>query len=238
MSLKDNYLYKFDLGYNKKVIGVDEAGRGPLAGPVVSAVAELKREFLSEEYQEEMELMLEINDSKKLTEKKREKLFSIILKYFNYGIGVSTNHEIDEINILNATFLSMRRAIEDFEKKGINCNNKLFLIDGNHKIKGLNYSQEAIVKGDSKSLVIAAASIIAKVTRDKIMDDLELQYPLYQLKNHKGYGTKKHRELIIKYGITDIHRKTFLKNILLIGNLCTKEKIKDDNKNDKNMKLF
>ena len=208
-----NEMYEFDLKYGT-IIGIDEAGRGPLAGPVVSSAVYLKK-YIPE--------LNEINDSKKLTEKKREKLYDIINENFYVGIGISTEKEIDEINILNATFLSMRRALEELEKKGVTLGDKKILVDGNHKIRLCSLNQEPIIKGDSKSLSIGAASIIAKVTRDRIMLELSKEYPEYGFDQHKGYGTKKHREILIKKGFTSIHRISFLKKILTV-----KEEIQDD----------
>ncbi len=201
--MENNLLYQFDLEKGEVVIGVDEAGRGPLAGPVVAAAVKLKK------YSDELQ---EINDSKKLTEKKREKLYDIILENFEVGVGIATSQEIDEINILNATFLAMRRAIEKLGEK--TKTDSLILVDGNFKIREYNGKQEAVVKGDAKSLAIAAASIIAKVTRDRELIADAQKYPEYGFEKHKGYGTKAHREALIKYGPSPIHRKSFLKKIL------------------------
>lgn len=197
-----NEMYLFDLGMGD-VVGVDEAGRGPLAGPVVASAVKLKK------YDKKLEL---INDSKKLTEKKREELFDLVLSCFEVGVGIATVQEIDELNILNATFLSMRRALDDLKGNGVEI--KKVIVDGNHKIREYDGEQEFVIKGDSKSLSIAAASIIAKVTRDRVMVELGKKYPEYQFEKHKGYGTKAHREVIIEKGATEIHRKTFLKKIL------------------------
>ena len=200
----DNPLYLYDLEY-KNVIGVDEAGRGPLAGPVVAAAVILK------EYTEELD---EINDSKKLTEKKREKLYDIIMKNFDVAVGISTVEEIDKLNILNADFLAMRRALKDL-KSLKNEKEYTVLVDGNLKIKEYIGKQLPIVKGDAKSLSIAAASIIAKVTRDRLMKDLASVYPDYHFEKHKGYGTKAHIEAIKDKGaIEGVHRKVFLRKIL------------------------
>ena len=200
----DNPLYLYDLEY-KNVIGVDEAGRGPLAGPVVAAAVILK------EYSEELD---EINDSKKLTEKKREKLYDIIMKNFDVAVGISTVEEIDKLNILNADFLAMRRALKDL-KSLKNEKEYTVLVDGNLKIKEYIGKQLPIVKGDAKSLSIAAASIIAKVTRDRLMKDLANIYPDYSFEKHKGYGTKAHIEAIKDKGaIEGVHRKVFLRKIL------------------------
>lgn len=203
--MENNLLYKFDLDKGVKIIGVDEAGRGPLAGPVVATAAKLKN------YSEALQ---EINDSKKLTEKKREKLFDIILENFEIGIGIATPEEIDEINILNATFLAMRRALKDLEKK-IEIDDALILVDGNFKIREYFGNQEPVIKGDAKSLSIAAASIIAKVTRDRLMVEESKNYPEYQFEKHKGYGTKAHRTVLLQKGPTPIHRKSFLTKILV-----------------------
>lgn len=194
-----NPMLQFDIEKDNTV-GVDEAGRGPLAGPVVAACAQLIK------YDERLS---KINDSKKLTEKKREELFDIILSTFHVGVGIATVEEIDEINILNATFLAMRRSIDD-----IDVQVDRVIVDGNHKIRECTLDQEPIIKGDAKSLNIAAASIIAKVTRDRIMEILDKEYPSYGLGKHKGYGTKAHREALLEKGATKIHRKSFLKKIL------------------------
>ena len=201
----DNPLYLYDLEY-KSVIGVDEAGRGPLAGPVVAAAVILKQ------YSEELD---EINDSKKLTEKKREKLYDIILNNFNVAVGIASVEEIDKLNILNADFLAMRRALKDLEKFHEADKDYIVLVDGNLKIKEYEGKQLPVVKGDAKSLSIAAASIIAKVTRDRIMKELGLKYPDYDFEKNKGYGTKKHVEAIKTKGVLkNVHRKVFLRKIL------------------------
>ena len=185
-------------GY-KIVCGVDEAGRGPLAGPVYAAAIILPDGL------EEMG----INDSKKMTEKKREALFDIIVdNAVAYGIGFATEKEIDEINILNATFLAMRRAVEAMGVKP-----DLVLVDGNRK-PNTGYEEMTLVKGDAKSISISAASILAKVSRDRYMKDLAERHPEYKFEQHKGYGTKLHYEMIEQYGILPDHRRSFLKKIL------------------------
>lgn len=200
----ENSLYSFDLDFGE-VIGVDEAGRGPLAGPVVAAAVKLK---------EYSDLLDSINDSKKLSEKKRAELFEVIKKNFYIGIGIASVEEIDDINILNATFLAMRRALNNLGND-IKLEDFKVLVDGNFKIRECNLNQFPIVKGDSKSLSVAAASIIAKVTRDEIMSNLKNLYPHYLFEKHKGYGTKKHIEIIKEKGvISGIHRNSFLKKIL------------------------
>lgn len=194
-SYEQNALNK---GY-KVICGVDEAGRGPLAGPVYAAAVILP-------------LGLEIdglNDSKKLTEKKREQLFDVICeKAISYSIGIATEQEIDEINILNATFLAMNRAVN-----GLTVKPDYALIDGNQH-PGLSIADETIVKGDGKSMSVAAASILAKVSRDRFMLEMAEKYPEYCFEKHKGYGTKLHYEMIEKYGVAPIHRRSFLKKIL------------------------
>ena len=196
-------LHEFDLSKGEIVIGVDEAGRGPLAGNVVAAAAILKK------YSSDLD---DINDSKKLTEKKREKLFDVIMENFYIGVGEATPEEIDEINILNATFLAMRRDLENLKKQ---CStDHLILVDGNFKIREYEGEQEFVIKGDAKSLSIAAASIIAKVTRDREMIEEGKKYPEYKFEKHKGYGTKLHKEKLLELGVLPIHRKSFLNKII------------------------
>lgn len=185
-------------GY-KVVCGIDEAGRGPLAGPVFAAAV-----ILPENYSHPV-----LNDSKKLSEKKRDAVYDDIIKdAVCYSVGIATEEEIDEINILNATFLAMKRAVE-----GLVIKPDFAYIDGNQYPKtGVN--EETIVKGDGKCISVAAASIIAKVSRDRFMLEINKQYPEYQFSKHKGYGTKLHYEMIEKYGVSKVHRRTFLKKIL------------------------
>ena len=197
-----NSLREFDETYEGTVLGVDEAGRGPLAGAVVAG-AVIIPEYFSE--------LDEINDSKKLTEKKREKLFEIIIEKCIVGIGISDEKEIDEVNILNATFSAMRKAISQVTEK---TEFDVVLVDGNHKIKGYMGKQEEVIKGDAKSLSIAAASIVAKVTRDRMMLEVAKEFPEYNFAKHKGYGTKLHREILLEKGPCKYHRKSFLKKIL------------------------
>ncbi len=187
-----------EAGY-KVVCGIDEAGRGPLAGPVYAAAVILP-------------LGLEIdglNDSKKISEKKREQLFDVICeKAIDYSIGVADEQEIDEINILNATFLAMHRAVE-----GLKIKPDYALIDGNQYPRIPFVTEETVVKGDAKSMSIAAASILAKVSRDRFMMEKAKEYPQYQFEKHKGYGTKLHYEMIKEFGPSPIHRMTFLKKL-------------------------
>ena len=196
-------LYEFDKEKGD-ILGVDEAGRGPLAGPVVAAAVKIHQ------YHDFFEM---IHDSKKLSEKKREELFDKILTYCDVGVGIASVEEIDEVNILEATFIAMNRAIEDVSKNS-DVTFDTVLVDGNKIIKKYDGKQEFLVKGDAKSLSIAAASIIAKVTRDRIMLKFAEIYPEYHFEKHKGYGTKLHREILLEKGVLPIHRKTFLKKIL------------------------
>lgn len=185
----------------KLICGIDEAGRGPLAGPVYAAAVILPDGCEIEG----------LNDSKKLTEKKREALFDVVKqKALYWGIGSADEKEIDEINILQATFLAMRRAVENMGVKP-----DLALVDGNQKPHiNQDIEEVTVIKGDAKSMSIAAASILAKVSRDRFMLELAEKYPEYEFEKHKGYGTKLHYEKIAEYGISDIHRKSFLKKII------------------------
>ncbi len=196
---------------NAKVfIGIDEVGRGCIAGPVVAASVYLNKYNLdfSKDINniKNIEIFKQIKDSKKLSEKKREFLYDFIKKNMVCGIGIVDEKIIDEINILNATKLAMLKSVKDISKKLNKIN--LLLIDGNSKINS-NIEQITIVKGDSKSYSIAAASIFAKVTRDRIMLNYDKLYPKYDFKNNKGYPSKKHVLALEEYGVLSIHRKTF-----------------------------
>lgn len=187
----------YSKGYNC-VCGVDEAGRGPLAGPVFAAAVILPRGYVIEG----------VNDSKKLSEKKREELFEKIKsEALCYSVASVDEKIIDEINILNATFLAMEKAVE-----GLKINPDFVMIDGNRAPKSLDIQCQTVVKGDAKSASIAAASILAKVSRDRYMLEMAEKYPEYCFEKHKGYGTKLHYEMLDKYGVSDIHRKSFLKS--------------------------
>lgn len=192
----ENELYDSDY---KLIGGIDEVGRGPLAGPVVAGCVILpKQSFIPD-----------IDDSKKLSEAKRELLSEIIKKKaISYGIGIIDNERIDRINILNSTYEAMKMAIYN-----LNIKADFLLVDA-ISIPDIDIAQMSIVKGDAKSISIAAASIIAKVTRDNLMKKYDEIYPQYGFYKNKGYGTKEHIEAIKKYGPCPIHRKTFLKNIL------------------------
>lgn len=185
--------YKFDQDYETPIIGVDEVGRGPLAGPVISAAIILNKEKIPEG----------INDSKKLSKKKREVINEELISQHKFAIGIASVEEIDKINILQASLLAMKRAVLN-----LNIKPQTILVDGN-KLPDLEYNMYPIIKGDSKSISIAAASIIAKVYRDKLMQDLSLQYPGYYWEKNSGYGTKQHLLALDNLGVTPIHRKSF-----------------------------
>ena len=186
-------------GFNT-VCGVDEAGRGPLAGPVCAAAVILPEDTVIEG----------LDDSKKLSEKKRERLYDEITeKAVAYCVAYGTLEEIESVNILEATFIAMNRAID-----GLKVKPDFAIIDGNRVPKGIKIPCATLVKGDSKSMSVAAASVLAKVTRDRLMLTYDEKYPQYNFKKHKGYGTKEHTELLKQYGPSPIHRLSFLKNIL------------------------
>lgn len=189
------------------IAGVDEVGRGPLAGPVVAAAVVLPKDFD----------IIQINDSKKLSEKKREELFPLIKEQaVAYSVGMITNDIIDEINILEATKRAMRGAILSLDEKLKNDKKNgidMILIDA-LTLDGIDIKQRGIIKGDSKSISIAAASVLAKVTRDHMMIEYDKKFPGYGFASNKGYGTKAHYEGIKNQGLCPIHRKTFLKNVL------------------------
>ena len=185
-----------DLG---AVAGIDEAGRGPLAGPVVAAAVILPKDIV----------LPFLNDSKKVTEKRRDVLFDQIKQEaIAYGIGIASNALIDEINILQATYEAMREAISKLSKTP-----DILLVDAVH-IPDINIKQVGIVKGDAKSVNIAAASILAKVTRDRLMLEYDKIYPEYGFASNKGYGTAKHIEALKAYGACDIHRRSFIGNFV------------------------
>ena len=185
------------------IIGVDEAGRGPLAGPVVSGAVIITERIEG------------VKDSKSLSEKKREALFNIIReRCVAFGVGIAAPEEIDRMNILNASLLSMKRAVDSLRINLKNnrmklSKNVIVLVDGNKKIKDFKLRQKTVVKGDSKIYQISAASIVAKVVRDRMMCSFAKRYPQYNFCKHKGYPTKEHKLLIKKYGASAIHRKSF-----------------------------
>ena len=188
----------FDMG-KEYVCGIDEAGRGPLAGPVVVASVMLPKDSMIEG----------VNDSKKVSEKKREKLFDLILnEAISYGIGIIYQDEIDQINILQATKKGLTEALKQMKVRP-----DVILVDALNGIDTLGIPYKSIIKGDAKSYSIAAASIIAKVTRDRIMREWDKVYPEYGFINHKGYGTAQHIQAIREYGLCPLHRRSFTKNI-------------------------
>ncbi len=196
---EENKLYKRKLYI---VVGIDEAGRGPLAGPVVAASSIIKTKNIL--YKKN------IRDSKKLTSKKRLEIYNLLIKdpKIEWGIGIVSEKIIDKINILEATKLAMKKSILNLEKKIQPKKINFLLLDGNFKIN-TDLKQKSIIRGDDKVFSIAVASIIAKVTRDKIMEKYHKRYPLYGFNRHKGYGTKLHFKTLKKYGPCKIHRKTF-----------------------------
>ncbi len=188
----------YEMGY-KYICGIDEVGRGPLAGPVVTCAVILPKD----------ETILYLNDSKQVSKKKREELYEIIIdKAIAYSIGMSSEERIDEINILQATYEAMRMSIDNLKIKPD------ILLNDAVKIPNVNIHQVPIIKGDTLSASIAAASIVAKVTRDRIMQEYDNIYPEYGFADNVGYGSAKHIEAIKKYGPTPIHRKTFIKNFV------------------------
>lgn len=197
--LEEMYIYEKranESGY-KFIAGVDEAGRGPLAGPVVAAAVILPPDTY----------IYGVNDSKQLSSKQRDMLYDLIIeKAIDVGVGIVDEKQIDEINILNATKVAMKLAIEKLEQQP-----DILFIDA-VKLDDIGIKQLSIIKGDSKSISVAAASIIAKVTRDRLIEALDSTYPVYGFKKHKGYGTKEHIDAIRKFGICPIHRVSFTKN--------------------------
>jgi len=197
--LRIEALWKFEREnvYYNYICGIDEAGRGPWVGPVVAGAVILPKDCD----------ILYINDSKKLSEKKREELYDVIVeKALAWGVGYASPERIDEINILQATYEAMRMAISS-----LNPQPDLLLNDA-VKIPGVKIPQIPIIKGDAKSISIGAASIIAKVTRDRMMRQYDELFPEFQFAKNKGYGTKEHIEALLKYGPTPIHRRSFIKN--------------------------
>lgn len=190
---------EFDKNFKYPVCGVDEAGRGPLIGRVYTAAVVLPQNCVIEG----------INDSKKLSEKKREQLFNeIIKKAVCYSINYAERDVIDEINIRNATYMSMNNSVNGLSQKP-----EFALVDGD-AVTNMRTPHECVIGGDAKSQSIAAASILAKVSRDRYIMELDKKYPVYDLKSNKGYGTKKHIEAIKQFGITPEHRRTFVKNFI------------------------
>lgn len=196
------------------IIGTDEVGRGPLCGPVLACAAMYKdANFeIPTEKQKQFDL---VRDSKKLSEKQREEIFDFISEHFYVGFGMCDHETIDRINILEASFLSMKKAIQELKRNmgqeiwGEVEPKYIVLVDGNKIIPNLSMEQYAVIGGDKLVKSISAASIMAKVTRDRMMEEMHLKYPQYGLDKHKGYGTKVHMDALIQYGPCPIHRKSF-----------------------------
>ena len=198
-------LFEFDNSFGKAIIGTDEAGRGPVAGGVFASAV-----CFTEKNKELISKLSVLNDSKQLSKKKREELYDIILgNTINSTVCIEVN-EIEKINILNASLKAMKLACESVYNK-VNKENVLILVDGNKYIKNIKIPQKYVVKGDSKSASIAAASILAKVTRDRYMENLDKEFPQYGWLKNAGYLTKAHIEAIDKFGLTKYHRPSFLK---------------------------
>lgn len=203
------------------IVGVDEVGRGPLAGPVVVSACVIKdiNDFLDDPQQDQWKL---VRDSKLLSEKQRKEAFSFVKEKYYVGVGQSNPSTIDRINILQATFLAMKKAIADLEhvidREGAyaDAEQMMIMIDGNQLIPNFTREQVCVAKGDQIAKSIAAASVIAKVLRDNLMEKYDTKYPQYGFRTHKGYGTKVHMDALQKYGATPIHRKSFapVKNVL------------------------
>jgi ribonuclease HII len=227
------------------VIGVDEAGRGPLAGPVVASAC-VMRSFQSEALENPKASLWDlIRDSKTLSEKQREKMFDFIHEHFYVGVGICDHKTIDRINILEASFLAMKKAVANLKVSINKCHSRvggnpvnktklhdwipafagmttgrlIILVDGNKKIPNFSMEQIAIVSGDKIVKSISAASIVAKVTRDRIMREIDKKYPAYQFSKHKGYGTKLHMEMLKKHKPCEIHRRTFAPVARLLKNI-------------------
>lgn len=201
------------------VIGVDEAGRGPLAGPVVASATTVRNfqfpisNFQTEEEEQEWKL---VRDSKTLSEKQRERAFEFVQENFFVGIGIVHPETIDRMNILEATFLAMKEAVADVKRAigaergaAAAAEDMMLLVDGNMRIPNLSVAQEAVVDGDARVRSVAAASIVAKVTRDRMMLEYERAYPAYGFERHKGYGTKEHMDALRRHGACPIHRMSF-----------------------------
>jgi len=198
---RTHVMYSFEIEYGSEeyICGIDEVGRGPLAGPVYAAAVILPKDHE----------ILYLNDSKKLSEKKREEMYDVIMREaVSVGIGLSSNERIDEINILQATYEAMRMAISSLSVK------PTLLLNDAVTIPGVDIKQVPIIKGDAKSASIAAASIIAKVTRDRVMQELDAKYPEYMFAKNKGYGTAEHIKALKEIGPCEIHRRSFIKNFV------------------------
>jgi len=208
------------------IIGTDEVGRGPLCGPVLACAAMFKDTNFEIPADKQKQFDL-IRDSKKVSEKQREEIFDFILEHFYIGIGLCDHITIDRINILEASFLSMKKAVSDLirnkskvESQKLKVEEKIIiLVDGNKIIPNLSMKQYAVIGGDKLVKSISAASIVAKVTRDRMMQEMHIKYPQYGLDKHKGYGTKMHMDALLKYGPCEIHRKSFAPVTRLLRNV-------------------
>ena len=201
-----NKRFSFDNKYLKNydfVIGTDEAGRGPGAGPVFAAAV-----CFSAINNETKKLLEKLNDSKQVSEKNREELYDVIIKNSIWSVYQGSVEEIEKLNILRTSLLTMKKCVEEAAEK-LQNENIIVLVDGNKRIPQLKYNQEAIIKGDFKSASIAAASIIAKVERDRFMNNLDKEYPMYGWSDNKGYMTEQHLKAVDEYGLTKWHRKSF-----------------------------
>lgn len=205
--MNSKLLFDFDKQFNKNIIGTDEAGRGPAAGGVFAAAVYFDK--ITEGLIKDLSIL---NDSKKLTVKKRNSIFDLILQNSINSIVCIEVEEIEKVNILNSSLKAMNIACTNVVKNyNFNINNVLILVDGNKLIKNLNYEQQFVIKGDSKSASIAAASILAKVSRDRYMEELHEEFPQYNWQKNAGYLTKEHLNAIDKYGLTKYHRPSFLR---------------------------
>lgn len=203
-------------GIRTVIVGIDEAGRGPLAGPVVAVAAAYRDQagfVVPEDIRKQFRF---IRDSKTLSEKKRDEMYGFVREHFLVGTGIVHSGTIDRMNILEATFLAMKEAVADLKRvisaereTGAATEDMLLLVDGNMKIPNLTLAQEAIIDGDALVRSIAAASIVAKVTRDRMMLEYDEAYPVYGFVRHKGYGTKEHMDALRKHGACPIHRMSF-----------------------------
>jgi ribonuclease HII len=203
-----------DLGYEKKywesgvrlLAGIDEAGRGPLAGPVVAGAVVVFPE-IAEKMATDPDFRL-VRDSKTLSARQREKAYDFVAANFPFGVGFSGHETIDRVNILQAAYLAMKKALSDLQRK-LQGDVEMILIDGRGLIPNISVSQENIINGDRISFSISAASIVAKVSRDRMMTELDAKFPEYGFARHKGYGTREHFKMIEKYGPCEVHRKSF-----------------------------
>ena len=226
---KEKYYWDQGLRY---VVGIDEAGRGPLAGPVVAGAVIVYPNAI-ESIRNAPEYYKLIRDSKTLSAKQRDKAYDFIVQNFAWGIGLSNEKTIDDFNILQAAFLAMKKAISNLKRK-TNNNPEIILLDGKHPLPNISTRQENIVQGDKHIFSISAASIVAKVTRDRMMLGYHEKFPQYGFARHKGYGTKFHFEMIRRYGLCEIHRRSFK----ILKNKNVKTQMSNQVQNSKSKKYF